>query len=519
MIRLLILSCGTNACSHISKILKTKFKDDFYIIGCDINKPWLIPFPQYLDEFIQCPLSSEPSYYQFILGVCQTKKIDFLLPSFDSDQFLFACDNDDLSKINVKSFGISKRLAFYRNKEIAANYLNSIGIPIPRSYKIEEVVDDRMYFIKPNNGVASIGARLSVGGDIKSNPEISSYIIQEVCSEPEYTLECFNYLGKVYSACRERIASKSGVCTKTRVFENADLQKYAEMLVANADLPYIFNMQFMKNTACEYVCTDLNLRAAGGMSLSYAAGWDEVSALAGIMLGKSKEEIVSHINIGIGEKYVVRHYEETVTKSIKRRIAFDLDGTLLDSRKRHEIVMDDVLKKHSFKFDACGLVSFKADGYNNIDWLLSKGVSEDVAKDINAEWISLIEKDEILKTDVLYPKVIDVLKTLCKENDLFLVTARKNKDNAYEQVNQLGVEQFFSGVFVVDSCRETPMLKAKVLTKCRADCFIGDTESDYEAAKIAGCGFKAVSYGFRSEVYLRKNNIDFVNDIFSALDE
>ena len=73
-------------------------------------------------------------------------------------------------------------------------------------------------------------------------------------------------------------------------------------------------MQFMKNCSGEYVCTDLNLRTAGGMTLSYAAGWDEVSALANIMLGKDESSILQTVNKKICEQYVVRHYEEVVTK-------------------------------------------------------------------------------------------------------------------------------------------------------------------------------------------------------------
>ena len=55
----------------------------------------------------------------------------------------------------------------------------------------------------------------------------------------------------------------------------------------------------------------------------------------------------------------------------EKLIVFDLDGTLLDSRKRHEIVMADVLKKYKIALDTSTLVTFKSDGKNNIDWLLA----------------------------------------------------------------------------------------------------------------------------------------------------
>ena len=507
MKKLLLLSCGTNACFHIAKVLKEKFTKSFYIVGCDINKRWIIPTGEYLDEFYQVPFSTDESYYIFILDICRKEKIDYILPSFDNDQFLFSCDNQNLKRLGVRSLAINSTLNFYRDKENTNAYLENIGIPVPKRYKKENVDEKTEYFVKPIHGVGSAGIHKETGKAIKESTEIknNTCVIQELCFEPEYTLECFLYNDRIYSVVRNRIASKLGVCTKTRIFQDKKLEQYAYKLAENTELPYIFNMQFMKNQNDEYVCTDLNLRTAGGMSLSYAAGWDEVSALAHIMLGSDERKIVSMVDKRIPEQYIIRHYEDSVTKIVKKRIGFDFDGTLLDSRKRHEIVMSDVLKKHKIELDTSDLVSFKADGHNNIDWLLSKGISESIAKKVNSEWINLIEKSEYLQADFLYPNVIDILKELSKDNDLFLITARKNKVNAYKQIKQLGIEQYFSKVSVVDICGDTPILKLIELQKYQVDCFIGDTESDYKAAMNAKIGFKAVSYGFRTEKYWKEN--------------
>lgn len=502
MKKLLLLSCGTNACFHIAKILKEKFSKDFYIVGCDINKQWLIPSCDYLDKFYQSPFSSEENYYSFVLNVCKNEKIDFLLPSFDKDQFLFSCDNHDLKELGTQSLAIKKSLFFYRDKECTNKFLESIGIPVPKRFTKDIVEEETEYFVKPVIGAGSRGIQKLLGSEIrKSINDYKNCVIQELCFEPEYTLECFLYSGEIYSVVRERIASKSGVCTKTRLFQDKELERYAYKLAENTELPHIFNMQFMKNSKDEYVCTDLNLRTAGGMSLSYVAGWDEVSALANIMLGKDEKTIRASLDKFIPEQYIVRHYEDSVTKVVRKKIAFDLDGTLLDSRKRHEKVMSDVLNKYDIKLDPADLVSYKAEGHNNKDWLLSKGISEDKAKQINSEWILLIENPEYLAADFLYPNIIQILNNLSEENDLFLITARNNKNNAYKQIEKLGIKQYFTGISVVDSCSKTSTLKAVELNKFKINCFMGDTESDYNAAQIAGCDFKAVGYGFRSENY------------------
>lgn len=128
-----------------------------------------------------------------------------------------------------------------------------------------------------------------------------------------------------------------------------------------------------------------------------------------------------------------------------------------------------------------------------------------MAAQINADWVSFIENERFLMDDMLYSGVAETLRTLSKDNDLFLVTARNNAAGAIRQIARLGIAQYFSDIAVVQSCAGTPSLKAVELRKHAVDCFIGDTESDLEAARMAGCDFRAVDYGFRSQKYWEQN--------------
>ena len=513
MIKVLILSCGTNAGIHIARVLKEKFSKDFLLTGCDINKPWLVGSAEWLDDFVQCPLSIDENYYDFILKLCKTNKIDWIVPVYDTDQFLFTSNNPDLQKLNVKSFGLPVPLEFYRDKISAADFLCSCGIPVPRNYKLSELLDENEYFIKPVHGSGSIGAGKAFGKEIKRIPNADEYLIQKLCKEPEYTLECFCYNNTIYSICRERIASKSGVCIKTRIFYNEELNSYAEKLLQKTELPIIFNMQFMQDEDGKFLCTDLNLRAAGGMALSYAAGWDIISSIANIMLGKDESEVLKTIKKEIPEQYVVRHYEETVTKKISKKIAFDFDGTLLDSRERHQIAMKKVLSDNELFLDTSGLVQFKSNGKTNKDWLRANGLSEQLVQKINSEWINIIESEEYLKHDVLYDGVSEYLRTISKDNEIYLITARKNETGLFKQITELGIGAFFSKVIVVSPIDNVIAKKADAISKLQIDCFIGDTESDFKAAQTAGCRFYAVTYGFRSFDFLNKLSTNTVDDI------
>ncbi len=512
--RVLLLTCGTNACFHIAKILKEKYFDSFYIVGTDINKRWMIPTSCYLDAYYTSPLSKSPEYYQFVLNICAEEKIDFLIPLYDADQLLFYSDNADLKSMGVVSFGIdSKWLPIYCSKEKTNDFLKTIGFDVPRGFNVSEINPYQDYFVKPLQGNGSIGARKAKGSEIVE-ANMSGYVIQELCNEPEVTLECVCYKDKISAVARERLASKAGVCTKARVHKNEELKSIVERISHCIPLPFLFNIQFMKGTEYNWVITDVNLRAAGGMGLSYAAGWDAVTALAKVML--NEDDVTSTLNAPDGDVFVVRYNVDAVTKISKRRIGFDLDGTLLDSRQRHIDVLKEVLNQEGIRIDISDYLSYKSDGHSTKDYLLQKGIDKDVSERLNKRWISLIEDERFLSADILYPEVEKILSDLSRDSSLYIITARNNKDSAYKQIKRLGIQQYFEGVYVVESSKNTSQIKADVLRRKEIDVFYGDTESDYEAACVSGCGFYAVLNGFRSESFWKHYNVVTISNILNV---
>lgn len=315
MIKLLLLSAGTNACFHLAKTLKEKFSDKFFIIGTDVNEEYLVPTKPYLDAFIKVPYTDDPIYYDTIIKACKDMGVDYLLPSMDADQKYFYPEKPDLKDLNIKSFGTNiETIPIYSNKLKMSEVMRKLGLPVPNTYSPAQVNDDDEYFVKPLAGFASIGARKVNGKQIKGLRDSDKFVIQEICYEPEYTVECFYYNKRIHSVTRERIEAKAGVCTKARIYNNITLEQIAFNFAQNIKVPLFFNLQFMKNKQEKYLITDVNLRLAGGMSLSYAAGWDEASSIANIMLDNSEDVIISTLTLNASEQYVVRAYTDIVTK-------------------------------------------------------------------------------------------------------------------------------------------------------------------------------------------------------------
>lgn len=509
MIKLLVLSAGTNASYHFSKVITENYQSDYCIVGADINDRHLIPTCVYLDAYYKVPYSNHPDYYAEILKICDLEKIDFIIPSYDADQKLFYPENPDLLARNVTSLSTSRdTLEIYRDKEIMHSFLSRNNFPVPRQYLPSDVRHDAEYFIKPRDGVASRGARKVKGDALPSN--IEDFVIQEICSEPEYTLECFHYKHAFSSVVRERIATRAGVCVKTKIYHDPRLENIAREFAGKVKAPLYFNLQFMKNEAGEPVITDVNLRLAGGMSLSHAAGWDEASAMAEVMKGEDVDKVFSHLKLNAPIQYVIRAYTDIITSRKQGVIAVDLDGTLLDSTPRHQVVMDAVLRDFGLSVDTQQLVPFKAGGNNNIAFLEANGVNSDTARAIQARWIELIEDEQYLALDVLYADAVEFLQKLSGKYDLLLVTARKNHKGTVEQIKALGLGSYFAKIFIVPDARH----KAGILAENNASMMIGDTEADWSAAQNAGIDFKMLNRGFRNASFWDAKEVPSYHSLF-----
>ena len=260
----------------------------------------------------------------------------------------------------------------------------------------------------------------------------------------------------------------------------------------------------MKNSKNEYVITDVNFRLAGAMGLTCAAGWDEASALANLMLNKSENEIFAPLKLKHSTQYVIRTYNNVVTKTAPT-IAFDLDGTILNSFDRHKKVLTNALNNYGISINTEDYIQSKRDGLNNIKYLEKKGLDKNIIDKVQNFWLQNIEKEEFLKLDYLYENSEKLLNQLKQNSNLILITARNNEKSCKVQLKNLQLEKYFSEIYIVNSGAQTPKLKADILTDTLAQEMYGDTESDKKACEIAQIKFNPVSHGFRKIELLVQN--------------
>lgn len=185
-----------------------------------------------------------------------------------------------------------------------------------------------------------------------------------------------------------------------------------------------------------------------------------------------------------------------------KKYAFDLDGTLVGCKEKqlylwnlaHREIAGTQLNIYKFWED-------KKNGKNSSDILRSFGLSEYLTNSICNYWAANIENIEYTPLD----RPTALLQKLLKLEipTLTIITARQKAAIVNIQVQNLIAGRVKYNLFAVNH-EDVAKNKAKILIDRKIDVYLGDTEIDYDACKLANIEFQFVSGGQRSSSFMRK---------------
>jgi phosphoglycolate phosphatase-like HAD superfamily hydrolase len=144
----------------------------------------------------------------------------------------------------------------------------------------------------------------------------------------------------------------------------------------------------------------------------------------------------------------------------------------------------------------------KRAGATTREALASLGARAAVAERAARRWGERIESDEWLSRDRALPGVARSLESLRRsDRGVAVLTARRRAVGAARSLEAAGLDRLIDELIVVDPA-DAATAKARELRRLQALVFVGDTESDGEAARRADVPFAAVSTGQRSPGFL-----------------
>lgn len=187
----------------------------------------------------------------------------------------------------------------------------------------------------------------------------------------------------------------------------------------------------------------------------------------------------------------------------------DLDGTLIDVRKRHYLVFMFVctsVKGGDISITPAEYWEKKREGFSDVDVLSQLGI--DISED---DYIvgkkKLIESPFLLAEDRLFEFTTMTLSELKRLAHLILISQRANPYYSLQEIRNLGIDWFFDKICFAPSGsyrKHEPLLDHVTNHLPSKQVLIGDTEADFVAAEALGIESMLVDSGARSRVYLRR---------------
>lgn len=275
-----------------------ELKIELTIIGADITED--APALCFCDAMQLVCRIKDSNYIPQLLAICESEKVDCLIPTIDTDLLLLAENKKSFESVGTKVLiSAIDKVKLCRDKNYTADYFASLGLksplPVNSIEKYEEALQNGFVsfpaFIKPKDGSSSINAYKVENLDVLKlyAEKIADYIIQPFISGREYTIDIFcDYDGNpVYITPRERLAVRSGEVLKTRITQNDTM--IAEMLKLIEDYKPCgqITVQLIQDEKMgDNYYIEINPRFGGGAPLSIKAGADSAKAVLKMLNGE-----------------------------------------------------------------------------------------------------------------------------------------------------------------------------------------------------------------------------------------
>jgi carbamoyl-phosphate synthase large subunit len=285
--RVALLQCFRNSARELSC--------DLTIIAVD-SRPNLSAACAIADRYYYVPPCDQPAFVPRILQIAEAERVKLVVPTIDPELLPLSEAAEYLRNIDCRVVLSSPHvLTIARDKLQTIAYLQSIGIPCPRTYTGAEFESAQSLqgplVAKPRYGSSSEG--LIFGETIADFHELRGrvdYLIQERVLGTEYTVNMFlTARGELHAAVpHQRLETRSGEVSKALTCQQAELQAYAAKLAQSLPGPVgPLCFQAIVPKSGKPQVFEINARFGGGYPICHRAGGHFTTYLLEEALGKS----------------------------------------------------------------------------------------------------------------------------------------------------------------------------------------------------------------------------------------
>lgn len=196
---------------------------------------------------------------------------------------------------------------------------------------------------------------------------------------------------------------------------------------------------------------------------------------------------------------------------------FDLDGTLIDSKKRLYNLFCELCPENQITYTEYWKI--KRDGITQKEILKNFLHYEDKEiKRFQNKYLKLIEEEDRLKQDEKIDNIDRILDRFLKKYNLYVVTNRQSSGLTKKELESFNLDKYFRKILVTKQKINKSDLIQNKLRVSKNDIFIGDTVEDILTAQILGIKSIAVTWGNLNRSVLEKHKPNTIIDNSSELE-
>lgn len=316
----LVTSLGSVSGDIVIKSLK---RMGMRVVGCDVYPKEWVADAYNVDVFYRAPYVSDvEKYLEFMHGVCEKEKVDFVLPLIDLEVDLLNKNREWFEANNVcLCMSPEKTLDICRNKKILAEFIDEncpciTTIPTMRLKDIQDRPFDSFPLVcKPHNGRSSQGLRYIYDEQewelFAQTADKDSYIVQPYVSGPIVMVEIVRNPSQnqtVTITRQELLSTPHGCATTVMMYQDKALEANCVELANTLGIAGSVNFEFIRDEKGVYHFVECNPRFSAGVEFSCLGGYEVIINHMRCFMTKEIDTFTFK-----SKRIIARKYEEYVT--------------------------------------------------------------------------------------------------------------------------------------------------------------------------------------------------------------
>jgi len=206
-------------------------------------------------------------------------------------------------------------------------------------------------------------------------------------------------------------------------------------------------------------------------------------------------------------------------------IFWDLDGPILDVSEKYYYVYRDILTGFNQRtLTKNEFWNYKRSKKSLFD-ILSKTNSEKLLNKFSELWIKNIETYKYQKLDRLQNGALEILSKISNDNELVMVTLRRNRQRLLEQLDELNLKHYFKSILSSgEDLKPRWKIKFNLINEYLLNShnhnhmIIGDTETDIVAGNNLGFYTIGLLCGIRNKKLIDSKPDKLLNETLELMD-